>query len=658
MATQTPRTASTPSEPDPSPAVPASDGRAPNRRLLGRSPLALAGELAAAAAVAGAAAWIGYQLVDGLSIPRPSFVPDALTALSIAAITVGLLATVARRGWSWWRTVAAWCLLSLVPTLVLALLLHGTRFYLNGLSGDQFFRTQYLSRLTSSPALADMTYIDVPAYYPAGWFWVAGRIADTLGLPGWAAYKPLAVMTMAIAGALAFTVWSTVVGRRTAVLLSLASVLVGLTSAAYEPYSWVLIIVIPPLAVLTWSVLHATAAGDVRALNPTTVTLGAFLGITAAVYTLLTFYFAFLGILAAVAAVAAGSSGHRDVAARAVRTSGAVAVVGVMALPIAALVWAPFVVEGFRNGFRSGAAQHYLPAAGAQFPVPMAEPSLSGVACAIGLVWIVLHARRRRVAAGLAVIVVSIYLWYALSMAALAFGTTLLPGRLEPLLLSTLYCGAVLAAIDGVARVQRRVPGPDRTSLVAGAFAASLLVTVAITQDVREYHGTLVDTAFTEYDPTGAPALGPVDTAQAGASNGQLARTIAEMTNRRPEELVVLTAHFPLLAHAPYWGFQTSIDQYANPLADFPARRAEVESWAAASGPTDLIGRLERSRFTPPSVLVLDRRADGLHIGLTADLFPQEPNVASVDVRFEPGLFDDAGFERREVGAFTVIVRR
>ena len=46
-----------------------------------------------------------------------------------------------------------------------------------GVSVDQQFRTEYLTRLTDTAALRDMTYYGLPPFYPPGWFWLGGRLA-------------------------------------------------------------------------------------------------------------------------------------------------------------------------------------------------------------------------------------------------------------------------------------------------------------------------------------------------------------------------------------------------------------------------------------------------------------------------------------------------
>ena len=90
------------------------------------------------------------------------------------------------RKWPLVAKVLAWCGLSTFVTFTLGMPLAATKLYLFGMSVDQEFRTEYLTRLTDSPALRDMTYADTPPFYPAGWFWIGGRVANVLGCTsGW-----------------------------------------------------------------------------------------------------------------------------------------------------------------------------------------------------------------------------------------------------------------------------------------------------------------------------------------------------------------------------------------------------------------------------------------------------------------------------------------
>ena len=92
-------------------------------------------------------------------------------------------------GWLWRRgrrvvaRLGAVVFLSAFTVVTLGMPLGATKLYLFGISVDQQFRTEYLTRLTDSPALHDMTYAGLPPFYPAGWFWIGGRAAALTGTP-------------------------------------------------------------------------------------------------------------------------------------------------------------------------------------------------------------------------------------------------------------------------------------------------------------------------------------------------------------------------------------------------------------------------------------------------------------------------------------------
>ena len=137
--------------------------------------------------------------------------------------------------------------------------------------------------MTSSASLADMNYHDMPPYYPAGWFWLGGRFANLFHLPGWAAYKPYAIAWVAFAGVMAFLLWSLVVRRRMALLLTIATMLTGFASQGIEePYAWPAWAWLPAVAVLTWKALRRTC----RSPWWTLAVVGVYLGFVADTYTL------------------------------------------------------------------------------------------------------------------------------------------------------------------------------------------------------------------------------------------------------------------------------------------------------------------------------------------------------------------------------------
>lgn len=623
----------------------------------------LTGEAALAAALAVIVSLAVQQAVDLLELPVRSHVALAFAALSAAISVAVVLVTVGRSlgrslgtgGARWPRgaTPLLWIALAALSSSSLALLQAGTKHYIFGISGDQSFRVQYLTRFVASPGLADVGYADLSPYYPAGWFWAGGRLAALAGMSGWEAYKPLAIATMAVAGVLAFVTWSLVVHRPQAALLGLITTVVGLRVASYEPYSWVLAAVLPPLAVIAWRLVRAAAAGvPVRQWAGSAVLLGVALGVYGMVYTLI---FGFLGLVLLAMGIAALHGIPPPGAAR--RVSGMFAVIGVVALPLVLVVWAPFLAGMVEHGYRAGAAQRFLPEIGARFPLPMVEWSVLGVLALIGTAWIVLRWGRSTIAQALGILLLTGYVWFALSTLALAAGTTLLAFRVEPPMVAALACAGVLGLLDGARAVRRRAGQTRAMPVGVVVTVVSFAALLSLLQTVPGLYAWSREASYGDYYPTGVPPTGSANEADPGAWNDELLACIDELTGRAPQEVVMLSTHQPLLTYRPYFAFQAAIDQYANPLADFPARRAEIERWAAGTTPEELLAALDTAPHRPPRVFVLQRQVDGLHLTVTYDRFPEEPNVGSYSVVFAASLFDHPDFTRRDVGPFTVIVR-
>ena len=166
-------------------------------------------------------------------------------------------------GWLWrrGRRAVAWLasvtFLAAFVVTTLGMPLGATRLYLHGISVDQQFRTEYVTRLTDSPALHDMTYASLPPFYPAGWFWIGGRAAALTGTSGWEIFKPWAITSIAIAVVLAFVLWSAMIRFEYALVVTVATTAVMLAYASTEPYSAMITVMLPPVLVLAWSGLRA-----------------------------------------------------------------------------------------------------------------------------------------------------------------------------------------------------------------------------------------------------------------------------------------------------------------------------------------------------------------------------------------------------------------
>ncbi|GAB2685294.1 galactan 5-O-arabinofuranosyltransferase [Saccharopolyspora gloriosae] len=620
------------------------------------SPGRLAGELPVVVVVAvGVSLAVQFPIARlGLSVPTelPAIAATACAALLLALLLGG--ARWADRVPAALRLPAVWVALPALATTVLAWPLEPTRLYYGGVSVDQMFRMQYLTRFADSPALADMNYPGLAPYYPAGWFWLGGRFAELTGMPGWAAFKPFALLTIAVTAGVAFTLWSAVVRRRIAVLCAVATTLSGFLHGFDEPYAWMSVAWLVPVAVAAWHVLRCREHPHRAA----TVGIGLYLGFAAITYALyLAFAAMVLVVMAAVVAarrLRAGGAWRRVVGGPVLR----LAVIGAVAAAVALLVWAPFVLAKLDGAASAGAANRYLPAESVP-PFPFLEPTLFGALCLAGFCWLVLAFRRSEAAAALLVLTASVYAWFGLSTLAVAAQTTLLAFRTTAALEVLLAVAGVLGLLDLWgwastrldARFRRQVAALGLLLPLAGAVST---VETALASTVDESAAP----AYQDYYPTGANAQRRTDPALPGSWNDELTAALGELTGRAPAEITVLTTYHPIMSFAPYWGFQQETPHYANPLSAYEDRAAVIREWAAARGPGELSALLRRSPFPAPDAFLLRRESDGLHLTLSHDAFPHQPNVQVYDVRFDPALFDSPAFVRRDAGPFAVIATR
>lgn len=625
------------------------------RLVRGRSVPAIAMEIVVAVVVAAVVALAVQFVVARLHIPPGTNIPLALTATGAAV--VGLVLLAAARAGPRLGAVLTWSGLSALSALPLSLLLVTTRHYLFGISGDQSFRVEYLTRLADSAVPRDFAYADLAPYYPSAWFWIGGRIARITGAEAWTVYKPLAITTMAVTGVLAHLLWTHVAGRRVALAAAAGTVLVGLQLAAYTPYSWLTAALVAPSAVLACRLVR-DSTGDRGRWAWQAATIGLVLGTAAITHTQI-FWFLVLVLAAVLLDAVIGTRLGRARLARPRRLFAALGVIALASLPLILLVWMPYFLAVLGGGQTDGAAQSYLPAVGATFPLPMLQPTAIGVLAAIGTVWIALRFGSDRTARALGLVVIAGYTWYALSTLALAGHTTLLAFRIEPIITTALVCAAV-PAVDEVARLLRSTRGglflPRQVTAVVGV--AALIALVSVAQAVPSTYSWSTAAQESDFYPDGTKPVGAVSDADDGRWIPQLFAAVDTATGLPPDQVVVLSTYAPLFVYRPYWTFQTTVAQYANPLADYNLRNAMIRQWATSTTPTELLTRLDESFARPPSVFVLRRTLSGLQLTVTSDAFPLDANTRTESVTFSDHAFDDPAFIRTDVGPFAVIVRR
>jgi galactan 5-O-arabinofuranosyltransferase len=633
-----------------------------------RNALATVGHMAFAIAIATVVSVISLVAIARVQWPAypSSNQLHALTTVGQVGCIVGLLAA----GWLWRRgrrllaRLLALAFVSAFSVVTLGMPLGATKLYLFGISVDQQFRTEYVTRFTDSAALHDMTYVGLPPFYPPGWFWIGGRIAALTGTPGWEMFKPWAITSITIAVAVALVLWWRMIRFEYALIVTTATAAVTLAYSSPEPYSAMITVLLPPVLILTWSGLRSgTRSGGWAAV----IGAGIFLGFAATFYNLLLAYSAFTVVLMALLLAA---SRWRDGIKAALDPLVRLAVVGVIAAILAATTWLPFLLRAARDPVgNTGSAFHYLPADGAELSFPMLQFTLLGALCMLGTLWLVVRARPPQAggaptsrAAGLAVGVLAVYLWSLLSMLTTLARTTLLSFRLQPTLTVLLATAGVFGFIEVTLALAAR--GRDHAwgrSVLPVATAIGLAGAIAFSQDIPDVLRPDLTIAYTDTDGHGQ--RGDRRPPSSEKFYPSIDAAITRATGAPRDETVVLTADYSFLSYYPYWGFQGLTSHYANPLAQFDKRAAAIKSWSKLKAPDQLIHALDTLPWPPPTVFLMRHggsagATSAYTLRLAEDVYPNQPNVRRYTVEFDATLFADPRFTVTTIGPFVLAIRK
>jgi galactan 5-O-arabinofuranosyltransferase len=638
-----------------------------------RNALATIGHLVIAVTVAAAVSVISLIAIARVQWPAypSSNQLHALTTVGQVGCIVGLLCA----GWLWRRgrrtsdvrnnllaQLLALVFVSAFSAVTLGMPLGATKLYLFGISVDQQFRTEYLTRFTDSSALQDMTYIGLPPFYPPGWFWLGGRIAALTATPGWEIFKPWAITSITIAIAMALVLWSRMIRFEYAVIVTTATAAVALAYSSPEPYSAMITVLLPPVLILTWSGLR----GGIRSGGwAAVIGAGIFLGVAATCYTLLLAYSAFTVVLmATLLTVSRWRQGVKAAVDPLVR----LAVIAVIAAAIGATTWLPFLLRAARDPVsNTGSAYHYLPADGAELTFPMLQFTLLGALCMLGTLWLIVRVRASVRAAGLAIGVLAVYLWSLLSMLATLARTTLLSFRLQPTLTVLLATAGVFGFVElTVALAARGREHAWGRAVLPVAASIGLAAAIAFSQDIPDVLRPDLTIAYTDTDghgqrgdrrpPSSEKYYSSIDTA------------ITQATGKPRDQTVVLTADYSFLSYYPYFGFQGLTSHYANPLAQFDKRAAAIKSWSKLKAPDPFIHALDTLPWTPPTVFLMRHggSAGSTSVGLGStytlrlaeDVYPNQPNVRRYTVELNAAMFADPRFTVTTVGPFVLAIRK
>ncbi|MDK4300863.1 galactan 5-O-arabinofuranosyltransferase [Corynebacterium propinquum] len=605
------------------------------------------------------AALIAWAILDRTNLP--AFNTSMVTRGLATAVSVGLLVLVAVLLWQWrtadhhprWRGALTYLVSYLSPAgLTIATLgipLSATRLWLDGLQVDQLFRTQFLTRTATNFGYQDMNYLDMPTYYPLGWFWGGGRLANLLDMPGWEVYQPWALVSLATAAALLVPVWQALTGSLPlATTLALANTAVTLSMAADEPYAAIVGMGIAPAVVM--------AARAVRGSWLAVAGVAVYLGVSATMYTL------FVGVTALIAIVL--TIHYFWTAERSIGPFLRLVVMGLGSMAIAAISWGPYLYLVATADYKpSSVAQHFLPSEGTQVPLPFFEFSALGFFSLLGLLYLVLRSTRRP----LLIATVVLYGWVLASMLMTLLGSTLLGFRIElpiALILSTAGFFA-LADTDRTKVVHffesRKINLSARQ--LSGAFTVLLVAaSIGYAQQISVANEDEIDHAYTDTDGYGERA----DQFAPGSAKyfPEIVATLGS-AGHSPQQTVLLTDENSLLSYYPYYGFNGFTSHYANPMGQYTERNDTIKHWAEASfdelaDPQDFAAALEDTEWKGPDAFVFrgDEDDEEFKTHIAVDLFPNNPNVAYESVFFNSEVFaDDALWDIEQVGPYVVISR-
>ncbi|WP_319448488.1 MULTISPECIES: galactan 5-O-arabinofuranosyltransferase [unclassified Mycobacterium] len=617
------------------------------------------GQLLAAAAVAVVVSVVALMAIARVQWPafNSSNQLYALTTVGQFVCLAGLLGSglLWRRGRIWLARAGAVVFLSAFSVVTLAMPLGATKLYLFGVSVDQQFRTEYLTRLADTVTPHDMTYLGLPPFYPPGWFWIGGRVAAFTGTPAWEAFKPWAIVSITIAVAVAFVLWAAMIRFEFALVVTTATAATTLAYASAEPYSAIITVLLPPVFVLAWSGLRG---GNRHGGWAAVVGVGVFLGATALFYTLLFGYAAFtVGIMGLLVAVSRRSRSGGDIRSSRWDPLLRLAVIAAISGAIALIGWGPYLLAAAKGSpADAGTALHYLPIDGAQLAFPMLHFTLLGALCMLSTLWLVVYARSSTRAGALAIAVLAVYAWSLLSMLTTLVGTTLLSFRLQPTLTVLLSAAGAFGFLEVTRALAARFETRSRRIVVA-ATALGAIGAMTFSQDIPDVLRSDIAVAYTDTDGSGQRA----DRRPPGAERyyAELDTKIRETTGRPRNETVVMTADYSFLAFYPYYGFQGLTSHYANPLAQFTERSKAIEGWATLTKPDQFMAALDALPWAPPTVFLMRHGANDTYtLRLAADVYPNQPNVRRYQVTLDSALFDDPRWSVSDVGPFVLAIRK
>jgi galactan 5-O-arabinofuranosyltransferase len=567
------------------------------------------------------------------------------TAVAVA-VTGAAAALVGRRR----PAVAAAIVLTVTAVLLSGLAtwgLHGTRWGFEGLSADAAYRSEAAMRYADTLRLADYAYRDLPAYYPPALGWIEGRVAALTGIPGWSAVKPLQLILAAVIPLLAYALWRRLVAPLPAALVVLATSL--LTADLHKPDEWLVL----ACAVPWWlDAFRGARAADRQPWSPWRH------GVIAGLF-LLTHTFFLLPLAVATLLGVALDLARRRPLALPPRQGTVVVLVGLL---VSFPYWLGLAVA--RLTTPSDELQLRFSPSGADtpsWPWPDDPAALLGL---VGVLWLMVTARRDRLSAALGLALVAGYLTVIGGEVLQRVDVGLLTFKADALVVTVQVAAGVLALVDITTRWAVRLSHPVAVPQAVGLLLTAALVAPMAVRfaDVWATGGPALLAHDTRY-PSGAWPEGHTEGGRvaAPAFTGawdppvqQVLHAWHDLSGRTDDSSTVLvTTRVDLLATTTLHPFITWKSIYSHPNGQFEDRVRLLRQVASCADSSCAAELLRDNPYDAVDGLVLNRLGDDLLMPYEVDRFPDR--LRREEVVFPAELFRGPDFRVTAVGRVTII---
>ncbi len=333
----------------------------------------------------------------------------------------------------------------LIAVLVGSALMLGAAFILSandfapfGAALDQSHRTASITKFAAGWGWVDFAYKGLPASYPPLSFWVLGRLAALLSIAPWKMLKVDVLATAFLVPVLSWPLWRRVVGEVSGAAAVLAGALVF--QAWYRPMAWLVVALFVP-----WWLWGVLGVGRSPARSRLELAVAAVIGAAL----LCTYYFPFfLGVLMLLVVLVL----RRPAAARGLalppqnlRDTGLV--LGGTAV-LSSPFWLPLAVSVLRYGYQSSFNRYYV-SDFVDLRLRFLTFDVPGIVMLVGLVYLLLTARRSPISLALLGLLAAGLLYYVAGYVGVLANVPILSFQADEVIDAILGAAAGLALVDG-----------------------------------------------------------------------------------------------------------------------------------------------------------------------------------------------------------------